>query len=106
MTLRLCLAEIDLTAATDWTALNDCARQIRSRRGTLLADRTAEGSTVVGSPANSAGRTGSLTGMMLLPGSFSGRISSPRPDLGPLRSRKGLWLAVVKSRLSDCEEFV
>lgn len=30
-----------------------------------------------------------LTGMILLPGSFSGRMSSPRPQRGPLEKRKG-----------------
>lgn len=29
-----------------------------------------------------------ITGMILLPGSFSGRVSSPRPHRGPLQEEK------------------
>uniref|UniRef100_A0A7C8ZIU3 Uncharacterized protein n=1 Tax=Opuntia streptacantha TaxID=393608 RepID=A0A7C8ZIU3_OPUST len=54
------------------------------------------GSTTLETKRGGGSKHKDFTGMILLPGSFSGRISSPRPHRGPL-PKNLMSLAILKS---------
>lgn len=52
----------------------------------------------------SKGKKRGFTGIILLPGSFSGRMSSPRPHLGPLHKQKCKNLHNINGQMEKKEK--